>query len=185
MKSSFFTLLFISISFTYSQEFNKEITTENGKKFLVGKINLEGLKSESYQAWFNQGYDSYTVDEGLINLFKKRLAKHEVKLFLGTWCGDSKREVPRIIKILKTAKFPMEQLEIIALDRRKEQYKKSPTGEEKGLDIIKVPTMIFFKSGKEVNRIVESPIESLEEDMVQIVNKKPYTPNYATLSKSN
>ncbi|UII74846.1 thioredoxin family protein [Flagellimonas sp. HMM57] len=185
MKSSFFTLLFISISFSYGQEFNKEVTMENGKKYMVGKINLEGLESEPYQAWYNVGYDSYTVDKDLVNMFKKPLAKHEVKLFLGTWCGDSKREVPRIIKILKAAKFPMEQLEIVALDRRKEHYKKSPTGEEKGLDIIKVPTMIFFKNGEEVNRIVESPIESLEEDMVQIVKKKPYTPNYATLSKSN
>ena len=45
--------------------------------------------------------------------------------------------------------------------------------------------MVFFKNRKEVNRIVESPIESLEEDMAQITNEKPYTPNYATLNKAN
>jgi len=73
----------------------------------------------------------------------------------------------------------MEQLEIIALDYRKGHYKTSPTGEEKGLNIIKVPTIIFLKDGKEVNRIVESPLETLEQDIAQIVFKKDYVPNYA------
>lgn len=184
MKSILVTVLFISSSVVFSQEFNKEITLENGKKFLLGKINMDGLNSEPYQAWFQQGHESYDVDETLIKVIKKPLKRHQIKLFLGTWCGDSKREVPRIIKVLETANFPMNKLEIVALDRRKGLVKTSPTGEEQGLNIIKVPTIIFFKDGKEVNRIVESPIESLEEDTVQIVSGKPYTPNYATLSKS-
>ncbi|AWX43905.1 hypothetical protein HME9304_00903 [Flagellimonas maritima] len=185
MKSKIIIVFCIWTTLTFSQEFNKEITLENASKFMVGKINRKGLQAEPYNSWFNQGYGNYEVDYALVKMFKKRLAKHHVKLFLGTWCGDSKREVPRIIKILDAAKFPMEQLEIIALDRRKEYYKKSATGEEEGLNIIKVPTMVFFKNRKEVNRIVESPIESLEEDMAQITNEKPYTPNYATLSKAN
>lgn len=183
MKSILTTFLLISTSL-FAQDFNKEISMENGKKYMVGKINQEGLNSQPYNVWFKKGHDSYTVDKSIVKLFKKKLDKHHIKLFLGTWCGDSKREVPRFIKILETAKFPMEQLEIVALDRRKEFYKKSPTGEEKGLNIIKVPTMIFLKNGKEVNRIVESPIESLEEDIIQILNRGLYTPNYATLSKT-
>ena len=72
----------------------------------------------------------------------------------------------------------MAQLEIVALDYRKEKYKQSPTGEEQGLNIKRVPTIIFLKDGKEVNRIVESPLETLEKDMAQIILKKDYTPNY-------
>ncbi|WP_420604142.1 TlpA family protein disulfide reductase [Flagellimonas sp.] len=183
MKSFVVTFLFISSSL-FAQDFNKEVELENGKKFLVGKINLEGLQSEPYANWFNTNYKNYVVDKSMVKMFKKKLKKHQIKLFLGTWCGDSKREVPRMLKILQEAKFPMNQLEVVALDYRKGQYKKSPTGEEKGLNIIKVPTMIFFKKEKEVNRIVESPLESLEEDMAQIISNKPYTPNYATLSKA-
>ena len=179
MKHLCTTLLLLCTVLVSSQEFNKEIVQEDGRKFMVGKINLEGLHNEPYQQWFHQGMKTYTVDETLVELFKKDLSEYNIKLFLGTWCGDSKREIPRFIKILEAANFPMEQLEIIALDRRKEQYKKSPTGEEKGLNIIKVPTMIFFKNGKEINRIVERPIASLEEDIAQIVQNKPYIPNYA------
>ena len=162
-----------------AQEFNKEIITENGRQLLVGKINLEGLQSQPYGSWFQSRYDDYHPDDTMVTLFKEKLSDYNIKLFLGTWCGDSKRESPRFIKILEAADFPMEQLEIIALDYREGHYKTSPTGEEKGLNIIKVPTIIFFKNGKEVNRIVESPLETLEEDMAQIVFKKNYVPNYA------
>lgn len=184
MKLVFTSFLLMLVTLGYSQEFNKEIELENGKKFLLGKINLDGLQTNPYQTWFTSNYEAYAVDESLVKVFKSPLADYDIKLFLGTWCGDSKREVPRFIKILKAANFPMENLEIIALDRRKGHVKTSPTGEEKGLNIIKVPTMIFFKKGKEINRIVESPIESLEEDMALIAKQQPYTPNYATLSKT-
>lgn len=179
MKHLFTTLLVLCTTLTFSQEINKEIVQEDGRKYLVGKINLEGLHTQPYQQWFHQGMKTYAVDESLVKLFKEDLAQYKIKLFLGTWCGDSKRETPRFIKILEAANYPMEHLEIIALDRRKEHYKKSPTGEEKGLNIIKVPTMIFFKNEQEVNRIVERPIDSLEEDIAQIVQNRTYTPNYA------
>ncbi|MDF0717978.1 thioredoxin family protein [Muricauda sp. 334s03] len=174
------TLFFLLCIFGASaQNFNKEIITENGLQFLVGQINLEGLRSQPYSNWFQNRYENYHPDETMVALFKEKLADYNIKLFLGTWCGDSKRESPKFIKILETADFPMEQLEIVALDYRKGHYKTSPTGEEKGLNILKVPTIIFFKDGQEVNRIVESPLETLEDDMAQIVFEKDYVPNYA------
>ncbi|WP_127018503.1 thioredoxin family protein [Flagellimonas beolgyonensis] len=179
MKHIFTLACTLLVFWGNAQELNQEITLENGYAFMVGKINLEGLNTAPYQQWFQSGKENYEVDRTMVNLFKKELKAYTIKLFLGTWCGDSKRETPRIIKILEAADFPMEQLEIIALDRRKGLYKTSPTGEEKGFNIIKVPTIIFFKNGKEVNRIVESPMESLEEDMAQILLQGSYTPNYA------
>jgi thiol-disulfide isomerase/thioredoxin len=183
MKNLICITLFSLLTTAHSQ-FNKEVTLEDGRKFLIGKMTLEGFKSEPYNVWFKQGYTSYQVDQTFVNLFKKNLSNYHLKLFLGTWCSDSKRQVPRIIKILEAAKFSMEQLEIVALDGRKEFYKKSPTGEEQGLNIIKVPTLIFLKNDKEVNRIVERPIESLEEDINAILNHKNYMPNYAHLKRT-
>ncbi|SDQ05017.1 thioredoxin family protein [Flagellimonas zhangzhouensis] len=179
MKNVFTALLMLCIVATSAQEINTEIITEDGRQMLVGQINLEGFQTEPYRNWFQNGQNNYGVDQTIVELFKEQLQSYHIKLFLGTWCGDSKRESPRFIKILEAADFPMAQLEIVALDYRKGHYKKSPTGEEKGLNIIKVPTIIFFKDGKEVNRIVERPLESLEEDMAQILLKKSYTPNYA------
>nr|WP_299388074.1 thioredoxin family protein [Allomuricauda sp.] len=184
MKHLMLTGLVLLTAFSQAQSINNEIELENGKKFLLGKIDQDGLQQEPYANWYNNGYNNYVVDQTLINLFKSKLKDYHVKLFLGTWCGDSKREVPRFLKILKAAQFPMDQIDIVALDRRSGKVKTSPTGEERGLHIIRVPTMLFYKNGREVNRIVESPIETLEEDMAQILNGNLYTPNYATLSGS-
>lgn len=178
MKTYIFIIVIALLTSSHAQ-FNKEVTTKEGHQFLVGKITWDGLNANPYNAWFEKGFENYVVDETLVNMFKEQLGEHEIKLFLGTWCGDSKREVPRFLKILKAASFPLENIEIVALDRRKAHYKTSPTGEEKGLNIIKVPTFIFFKDGQEINRIVESPIESLEEDLMKIVLGKSYTPNYS------
>ena len=183
MKNLICLLLCTSL-FISNAQMNQEITTPDGQQFLLGKITLDGLQAGPYSSWYESGYENYVVDQTLIQMFKKQLNTYEVKLFLGTWCGDSKRQVPRLAKILKAAAFPMEKLEVVALDRRRDTYKTSPGGEEKGLNIVKVPTIIFLKNGKEINRIIERPIESLEEDISAIVNQKGYTPNYAHLKRA-
>ncbi len=104
---------------------------------------------------------------------------YQILAFLGTWCGDSKREVPRFLKILETANFPDDQLKIVALDKRKGKYKQSPTGEEWGLQILRVPTFILYKNGREVNRIIESPNTTLEEDVKKIIKTDGYVANRA------
>ena len=161
-----------------SQKINQEINIENQQAFMVGEINIDGLNSNSYQSWYTDNHDAYKVNTGIIEPVTEVLSKHKILLFMGTWCGDSKREVPRFIKILEAANFPMENLKIIAVDRRKNHYKKSPTGEEWGLSIKRVPTFIFYKDGMETNRIIESPMGSLEEDIKAVVTKAAYTPNY-------
>lgn len=176
-----FVLLFflLTISSTLSaQQVNQEIKIENNQPFMVGQIDLDGLSSNSYQNWYDTNHEAYEVDTEIISSIKNELRTHKILLFMGTWCGDSKREVPRFIKILEAADFPMENLKIVGVDRRKEHYKKSPTGEEWALRITRVPTFIFYKNGKETNRIIESPITSLEADIKAIVSKAEYTPNY-------
>lgn len=162
-----------------SQSLFEEIELPNGNIFLLGEIAISNLETEPYKDWYHTNFENYTVDESLVKLFKKKLKKHEVLLFLGTWCGDSKREVPRMLKILEAANFPKEQLKIIALDRRRDNYKKGLRGEEKGWNIKRVPTLILVKDGVEVNRIVERPVDTLEEDMLAILTNSEYTPNYA------
>jgi hypothetical protein len=73
----------------------------------------------------------------------------------------------------------MKNLKIVAVDKRKDFYKKSPQGEEWGLNIRRVPTFIFYKNGREINRIIESPLATLEEDIISIVLQQEYVPNYS------
>lgn len=185
MKANFILVLALVImSSATGQELHSEVTTEEGLQFLIGPINTELLQKDPYQEWFESNYKEYQTSGEEIDKLAKALQKHNVLIFLGTWCGDSRREVPRFLKILDEAQFPNERLKIVAVDRREPNIKKSPMGEEWGLQIKRVPTFIFLKDGKEVNRIVESPVESLEKDMITLLGKKEYTPNYADLMKS-
>ena len=169
--------LLFCLSLSYSQTYNQLVVDDKGKEKLLGKINREGLTSNSFKAWFDKNYDNYIPNEKLIKTIKDSLNNYTIKLFLGTWCGDSKREVPRFYKVLDKAKFPENQLQVIAVDNARETYKQSPTGEEKGLNIHRVPTFIFYKDGKEVNRIVESPQATFENDIKAIIDGK-YAPKY-------
>ncbi|MFS4468482.1 thioredoxin family protein [Maribacter sp. 2210JD10-5] len=163
----------------FAQLTSQEILFKNGSSFLIGPISVNDLSQGSYANWYRPNYDSYGVDSINVSKFKNELKSYHILVFLGTWCGDSKREVPRLMKILDTAEFPSENLKMVALDRRKAFYKKSPTGEEWGLGIKRVPTIIFYKHGKEINRIIESPNSTLEKDMLTIMNGTSYEPHKA------
>ena len=93
---------------------------------------------------------------------------------MGTWCGDSKREIPHFFKTLEQVGFNTKDLELIAVDRNK----KTPNNLQKGFNIKKIPTFIFYKQGKEIGRYVEYARESLEKDMIQIVSEKAYKHSY-------
>ena len=93
---------------------------------------------------------------------------------MGTWCGDSKREVPRFYKILDETNFDQDDFELITVNRRK----KTPDNLQEGYNIIRVPTFIFYKDGEEVGRYVEYPRETLEKDILKIVTGEPYKHSY-------
>ncbi|WP_291961633.1 thioredoxin family protein [Maribacter sp.] len=182
MKLSFLlTTLFLNFFLTtFSQHKNQEVNLENQQPFLLGEITVDALSQNSYKSWYDQNFKKYEVDQNKIEVFKEKLASYQILVFMGTWCGDSKREVPRFLKILKSANYPIENLKIVALDKRKESYKKSPQGEEWGLNIRRVPTFIFYKNGREANRIIETPVITLEDDLLKIVLQQEYIPNYAS-----
>ena len=169
--------LVLTSPITLAQSLNKEINPSGKSPSLLGKINKEGLTGDNYTSWFTENYDAYTPKQNSIDSLESHLPKYTITAFMGTWCGDSKREVPKFYKVLNEANFPLERLTMVAVNRDRATYKQSPGGEHEGLNIHRVPTFIIYKNGKEVNRIVESPVTSLEEDLVHIIQKN-YTSNY-------
>ena len=84
---------------------------------------------------------------------------------MGTWCPDSRREVPRFMRILDVWKFHLTKVTFIGVDNAK----LSPVGEYEKLKIQRVPTFIIYKNNIEAGRIIENPVTSLEQDMVNIL----------------
>ncbi|WP_460219840.1 hypothetical protein [Psychroserpens sp. MEBiC05023] len=170
---------------TFAQDINTEIAIDGETPFLLGTINKDGLTTKNYNSWFSKNKDDYTLDTSTVAAISDKLKEYQITLFMGTWCGDSKKEVPRLYKILEACNFPEDQLKVIALSRKPNMYKQSPNHEEAGLNIHRVPTIIFHKNRKEVNRIVEHPVETLEKDILNIISKNDYKSNYQIVSKVN
>ncbi|SJZ68289.1 thioredoxin family protein [Sediminibacterium ginsengisoli] len=158
---------------------NKEITNTSGQQILVGRCSPQLLLGPNYKDWYTSSYNNYTPDSALVRQLKPLLKGKGIQIFLGTWCGDSRREVPRMLKIFSQAGFDSTRFSLVFVDNSPEHYKQSPQHEEQGKDIRRVPTFIVYDKAKEIGRIVESPILSLEKDLLAILTGAPYTPNYA------
>ncbi len=144
------------------------------KTMLVGKEDRTALEQPPFGSWYNTNYARYKTDDALIPEITEEIEGVTITTFMGTWCGDSKRETPRMFKILDNASFSKKDLTLITVDRTK----KKPTEFTAGNNIIRVPTFIFKKDGKEIGRIVERPVESLEADMLKILKGESYKHAY-------
>ena len=167
--------LFLCVIALISCSTQKEITAAKNKSgVLIGYANKDSFTQASYNNWFVKNFDNYTPNEATIAALSKTLKGVTIKGFMGTWCGDSKRETPRFYKILELAGFNLKKIDLITVNRSK----KTPDNLQEGLNIKRVPTFIFYKKGIEIGRYVEYARESLEKDMLKIVSGEAYKHSY-------
>lgn len=131
---------------------------------LVGPLTIADLIE--LPGWFGEDYLGYQPERRYLDPIPEHMDDIEIVCFLGTWCSDSKRDVPRMIRIFQTKNLAPEKLRMIGLDREK----RSPDGEEARYGIERVPTFVFLRGGEEIGRIVESPLASIEKDMLGIID---------------
>jgi tetratricopeptide (TPR) repeat protein len=160
---------------------NTEITNESGQTILAGRGSIAAMQLPNYKAWYDDSYNKYTVDTVTVKQLKPLLQNKRMEIFLGTWCGDSRREVPRMLKILQQVGMDTTKLALIFVDNSTDKYKQSPQREEKDKNIHHVPSFILYDEKKEIGRIVESPLLSLEKDMLAILRQQPYQPHYRAI----
>ncbi len=155
-----FLILSISIFTTFS--FISADRVDKSKNNLLGDIQIQNLFTE--YPLFKFRYDNYEVTDR-INL--SDLEDISVVIMFGTWCHDSKREVPRMLRILDSAGVGTEQLSLIGVDINKTE----PKGREKLYNLRNTPTLILLRNGKEVGRIIERPNVSLEADLIGLTTR--------------
>lgn len=161
---------------------NIEVKNSNGEPMLLGHCDISFLRQGSYKDWYQSGYDAYTPDSTVIRQLIGLLKDKKIDLFLGTWCGDSRREVPRMMKILEQAGVNQQQIRLIFVSNEAHSYKQSPQHEEADKNILRVPTLIVYETEKEIGRIVEYPVVSLEKDLLSILRREKYVPNYGLMN---
>jgi thiol-disulfide isomerase/thioredoxin len=129
-----------------------------------GWVPREILATPPYAA-FHAGYDSAKIAPEFVPMIRQVREGVEVTIFFGGWCSDSRREVPRFLKLADEAGFPQSSVRLYALDRTK----KSDDGLTEKFGIQRIPTFIFMKQGSEIGRITESPATTLEGDVLTIL----------------
>jgi len=160
--------LFLAGQITTAQEYNRVIYSEvTQSAMLIGTCNRDAFAMTDFISWFEQEYESYQPGEVYTGqLSQLSLDDVTFMIVLGTWCPDSRREVPRFFRILDDLGVPDDNIQILSLDRNK-----SIPGEDiSGLEVYFVPTFILYRNGEEIGRIVESPENTLEEDLLHIIN---------------
>ncbi len=160
------TIIILVLGLSFAQCKN---TPNNDKKIkkeevmMIGNVKKTDFLKQPFETWYKQEYKDYKTDSTTID--SVNLNDIEIKILFGSWCSDSRREVPRFLKILDYKNYDYNELKIIGLDRNKE----APSYKNNTLNIEYVPTFVFFKNNKEIGRIIESPTNSLEKDMLSIL----------------
>jgi len=145
------------------------------QSMIVGKFTKEDLLKAPFATWFEKGYNEYQPNAEAMATIKNNISDYEIVGFIGTWCPDSRRELPKMYKILDEAGYDLSKLTMVGVTRGKS----TPENLEEGYNMSRVPTFIFIKDGKEVNRFVEYEVENIEADIAKIVSGEEYINPYS------
>ena len=137
-----------------------KMVTEPIERGWISRSVLEGPPHQEFKV----SYDTATVQAPFIPMLKSVDEGIKTIVVLGTWCPDSRRNVPHFLKVADESGMVRDNIKLYCVDRSK----KSDDGLTAEYNIERVPTFIFFKGGKEIGRIVENPELTIEQDMVRI-----------------
>ncbi|MDD8017343.1 MAG: thioredoxin family protein [Bacteroidota bacterium] len=169
MTAKFFSMLLSCIIISCSGSGTYKINVEeSGTKIVTGRFNSHLLKTDvDLKGWFDYNYKDYAIDRSQLQAIDSLSKDVHYVLIMGTWCSDSKLQVPHLFKIFDSTKVFEQKIEMHGVDRSK----KSDDGVTEKYNVQRVPTLIVYKGDQEVGRIVESPRETLEKDLVRILKK--------------
>ena len=142
MKAVFYSLALVIFAISFSGY---------SKEYYVGEIaDNEILTSfEKFKKHENDvTYTSEQLDK--LKSFKEPI---EIKVYFGQWCHDSQREVPRLVKLFDQLGQDNFNVWYYGVDLKKSD----PLGLAKADDLRRTPTVIIYRDGKELGRILEVP----------------------------
>ena len=117
---------------------------------------------------YDRNYAAYIPQEDVVKSLRPLSKEITITAIIGTWCGDSKLYVPQFYKVLDAIGFADPNLTLLEVD----EEKKAINGSIDELNIKSVPTFIVYKKGEELGRIIESPKQTLELDLLEIITDK-------------
>jgi thiol-disulfide isomerase/thioredoxin len=156
-------LLFTILVFTCFNLLSSTVNASNDN-YALGVISEDKLLSDYSE--FNKNYQAFSVSAQDVEIIAQWPENLKVEVFFGTWCHDSEREVPKLLKLFKANKHITPKL--VALDYQKQDPEQSAEKHR----VKYTPTIIIYKDAskkEELGRIIERPKTSLVEDINQLL----------------
>lgn len=171
-KTILLAIILLAFTQVKAQDINIiTIDEKTNKEILIGEVNEEGLVNPVFVENWQESYDNYSPKKKTIKKLKKYFKKNEdisVNVFLATWCHDSQIQLPDFLKIAHLSN--LSNIQYYALNTKKEMDEFDYI-DVYSYNIELVPTFIVYRDNKEIGRIIESPKETLEEDLYEILKK--------------
>jgi cyclophilin family peptidyl-prolyl cis-trans isomerase/HEAT repeat protein len=137
---------------------------------VVGKITSEELVAAV--PTYAERRAQYQPDVAVVDMLRSYIRPGDrIEVYMGTWCDDSEREVPKLLRIadeLQSQFGVTLPIELLAIDRSKQQ----PASLLAGHSIEKVATFIYYRDDREVGRIAERPTSLFEDDLLEIAARE-------------
>ena len=152
---------------------------------VLGTMTIAEALASDDGFWLEEGRAAYTPQAEVVADLTTALGDVDsVVVFYGSWCGDSRREVPKMLATLRAADFPEGRVVLVGVGDASDDrvgYKQSPDGATEGEAIYRVPTAIFRSGERELGRLLEKPKLSVERDFLAIASGGPYEHAYPVL----
>ena len=146
----------------------EEINFYNPANWLLGYFQEEMMRKAPHDSWFLPQYNNYAPNEMDVHeITALDLTDVTVLIVSGTWCPDTRREVPRFLKLIDQCGLQRMKVKHLGVDLNKV----APVGDYEQLEIKRIPTFIVYRENVEIGRIIEFPKTSLERDLLEILRK--------------
>ena len=133
---------------------------------LVGPLTPEVIL-QTIPEW-KPFFEAYSPQLEIISRLQAVPEEVRVEIFLGTWCPDCRQHVSAYFKIMDMVRNPMIRTTYTGVPR--DRAARGPYIEGKNIE--RIPTFIVFFRDAEVGRIIETPRESIEEDLWEILGPR-------------
>jgi thiol-disulfide isomerase/thioredoxin len=165
-------LILLALAFSiYSTGFSQPevIRESNGEKILKGFMQKQDVSNDSSFTWYARDQQNYTPDANALAALKAKKDSVYIVAFGGTWCDDSRSILPKFYSLAEAAGFSENRITLIGVDRDK----KTVHHLTETFGVTNVPTLIVYKNGKELGRVVEYGKYGLyDKELGEILRKK-------------
>jgi len=141
------------------------------EKIVTGKTDLEQLEQvPEFWVEYLSHYADYVIDGEKLVEIAQELNGKTIKIIavIGTWCGDTREQMPVLQKILDNLQEDKPAIDYIGVNRDK----LADGLDISSLNICFVPVFIFYENDRELGRIVEMPSSTMESDIIEILRKE-------------